>query len=152
MGSKKRHLIYKRKNGKQTKHNGKQVYHNSGQILEDIINKRLNHYKYYHTKNNTRVFYAVAENLKYTAANSITYEIDNIVVRSYHGKKTVLLFEDKMGNHRTKAYTQLGRHVEHIKLEFDVDKIMCFYVHNYNRRKKSYDVEHVKTLDYRLER
>ena len=148
----KRHLIYKRKNGSNKKKYVK-VYNNrnSGQILEDIIDKRLNHYKYYHTKNNTRVFYAVAENLKYTAANNRTYEIDNIVVRSYHGKKTVLLFEDKMGNHRTKAYTQLGRHVEHIKLEFDVDKIMCFYVHNYNRRKKSYDVEHVKTLDYRLE-
>ena len=149
MGSKKRHLIYKRKNGSNKKKYVK-VYNNrnSGQILEDIVDNRLNKYKKFHTKHNC--MYTVAENIEYHIGG-VRYEIDNFFIRIYKGKKTLGLFEDKMGDHRGKAYKQLRRHVEYIKNNFDIDKIMCFYVHNYNRRTKKYQVEHVKTLDYRLE-
>ena len=34
---------------------------------------------------------------------------------------------------------------------FIFDKIICFYAHGFNRRTKKYKIEHVKTLDYKLE-
>ena len=142
----KRHLKYKRKNGKNKK-SFRTNNHNNGQILEDIINERLNKYKLGHREKGT--FYSVAENVDYYVGG-VRYEIDNFFIRNHNNKSTLALFEDKLGDHRGKAYKQLKRHVNYVKENFNFDKIICFYAHGLNRRTKKYKIEHVKTLDYVL--
>ena len=147
MGHKKRkRLLYKRKNGKNKKSKNRN-HHNSGQILEDLIDSRLQKYKSFHSKHG--VFYAIGENVKYIM-NDRTYEIDNNIVRLFHDKVTVAVIEAKMGEHQQKAYIQLGRHVEYIKNNYNVDRILCFYAHGYNKKTKKYKMNRVKDLEWRL--
>jgi len=135
-------MTYKYYNTRKEKFNGKTYYsYNRGSMLEDLVHERL--CKDDKKFDCDRFFISIKRNLDFIM-NNVTYEIDNFAmhINKQNGKTYALLFEDKLGNgSKSKAHKQLRRSNQYVLTHSSIDKVFLFYIHNFNKKKKSYTVE-----------